>query len=150
MKCEIEFLAVGDGSRAGDAIVVRYGEDDSYHLMVVDGGTAETGEKMVAHLKGQFGADVSLEHLVLTHSDADHASGLREVLRVIPVANVWLHIPWLLSADAIHLFKDKSWTKDSLSAAIKKEYDIIAEIFDLWQQIVLSIIRFKAPRLDRS
>lgn len=131
MKCEVEFLAVGDGSRAGDAIVVRYGEDEGYHLMVIDGGTADTGDKMVAHLKGQFGAQVSLEHLVLTHSDADHASGLREVLREIPVANVWLHIPWLLSAEAMHLFNYKNWTKDGLSDAIKKEYDIIAEIVDL-------------------
>lgn len=45
MKCEIEFLAVGDASKAGDAIVVRYGETDNYELMVVDGGTADTGEK---------------------------------------------------------------------------------------------------------
>ena len=26
MKCEIEFLPVGDASKAGDAIVIRYGE----------------------------------------------------------------------------------------------------------------------------
>lgn len=130
-KCEVEFLAVGDGSRAGDAIVVRYGDVNDYKLMIVDGGTADTGEAIVAHLKAQFGNDVGLEHVVLTHSDADHASGLREVLREIPVANVWLHIPWLLSDDAIALFKNKSWTKDGLSAAIKKEYDIVAEIVDL-------------------
>jgi beta-lactamase superfamily II metal-dependent hydrolase len=68
---------------------------------------------------------------VLTHSDADHASGLREVLREIPVAHVWLHIPWLLSEHAMHLFKHKGWTKDTLAAAIKKEYDIVAEIVDL-------------------
>ena len=34
MNCEIEFLPVGDGSKAGDAIVVRYGEADAYELMV--------------------------------------------------------------------------------------------------------------------
>ena len=131
MNCEIEFLPVGDGSRAGDAIIVRYGNDVNYQLMVVDGGTTNTGEAMVAHLKNQFGNEVHIEHVVLTHSDADHASGLREVLREIPVANVWLHIPWLLSGDAIALFKNKTWTKDGLSAAIKKEYDIVAEIVDL-------------------
>lgn len=131
MLCEIEFLAVGERSRAGDAIVIRYGETNNYQLMVVDGGTAETGEKLVEHLKTQFGKDVRLEHVVLTHSDADHASGLRDVLREIPVANVWLHIPWFLSEEAIHLFKNKNWTKDTLAAAIKKEYDIVAEIVDL-------------------
>ena len=84
MKCEVEFLAVGEESRAGDCIVVRYGEIDAYQLMVVDGGTAATGETLVTHLKAQFGADVRVEHVVLTHADADHASGLRELLKEIP------------------------------------------------------------------
>lgn len=131
MKCEIEFLAVGEGSRAGDAIVIRYGEPDCYQLMVVDGGTAETGEKMVEHLRSQFGNDVALEHVVLTHSDADHASGLREVLKQIPVRSLWLHVPWLLSSEAIHLFADKTMTAEKLSAAIKDECDIISEIVEL-------------------
>ncbi len=131
MFCEIEFLAVGTGSKPGDAIVVRYGEPDAYELILIDGGHAETGETLVSHLKKHFGEDVSLAHVVLTHSDADHASGLREVLREIPVKNLWLHIPWLLAEEARHLFKDKRWTKDGLSAAIKNEYDIISEIVDL-------------------
>jgi hypothetical protein len=129
--CEVEFLAVGDGSRPGDAIIVRYGDLSAYQLMVVDGGTANCGESLVAHLKKHFGPLVALEHVVLTHSDADHASGLRELLREIPVAHAWLHIPWLLSEYGIHLFKHNGWTKDSLAAAIKKEYDIVAEIVDL-------------------
>ena len=130
MLCEIEFLAVGEASRAGDAIVVRYGEENAYKLMVIDGGTADTGEKLVAHFKEQYGESVVLEHVLLTHSDADHASGLREVLREIPAKYVWMHVPWLLAPDAIHLFK-KNWTKDALSAAIKKEYDIISEILEI-------------------
>jgi hypothetical protein len=131
MLYEIEFFAVGEGSRAGDAILVRYGEVASYKLMLIDGGTAETGQKVVDHLRSHFGSNVVLEHMVLTHSDADHASGLREVLREIPVTNVWLHVPWRLSGEAVHLFKNKNWTEDTLSAAIRKEYDIISEIYDL-------------------
>jgi beta-lactamase superfamily II metal-dependent hydrolase len=131
MLCEVEFLPVGEGSRPGDAIVVRYGEINNYSLMVVDGGTADAGKALVVHLKTQFGEHISLAHVVLTHSDADHASGLREVLREIPVANVWLHIPWLLSEHAIALFQHKGWTIDNLSRAIKREYDIVSEIVDL-------------------
>jgi len=131
MLCEIEFLAVGSGSRAGDAIVVRYGELDAYELMVVDGGTGESGENMVAHLKKHFGEDVFLSHVVLTHSDADHASGLRKILRELPVTNLWLHIPWLLAPEARHLFKDKRWTDDGLRAAVRKEYDLISELVDI-------------------
>ncbi len=84
MNCEIEFLAVGEGAKAGDAIVVRYGEPNAYNLMLIDGGTTDTGEKIVVHLKKQFGEQVSLEHVLLTHSDADHASGLRTVLKELP------------------------------------------------------------------
>ncbi len=131
MKCEIEFFAVGENSKPGDAIIVRYGEPDAYQLMLVDGGHAETGETLVNHLRKYFGRDVSLEHVVLTHSDGDHASGLREVLRKIPVQKLWLHVPWWLAEEARHLFKDKRWTKEGLLAAIKKEYDIISEIVDL-------------------
>jgi beta-lactamase superfamily II metal-dependent hydrolase len=69
--------------------------------------------------------------VVLTHSDADHASGLRELLREIPVGNLWLHIPWLLAKEAKHLFKNKGLTEIGLHNAIKKEYDIISEIVDL-------------------
>ena len=131
MKCEIEFLAVGDKSRAGDSIIIRYGEVDNYQIMVVDGGTADTGDKLVSHLKKYFGRNVALEHVVLTHSDADHASGLRELLREIPVKNLWLHLPWLLSSEVKPLFKDKRWTTEGLSAAIKSEYPIIVEICDI-------------------
>jgi hypothetical protein len=53
MKCEIEFLAVGDGQKAGDAIVVRYGDALAYELMLIDGGHAETGEEVVAHNRGR-------------------------------------------------------------------------------------------------
>jgi beta-lactamase superfamily II metal-dependent hydrolase len=131
MLCEIEFLAVGSGARPGDAIIVRYGERNDYNLMIIDGGTAETGRTMVAHLKKHFGEDVRIAHIVLTHCDLDHASGLREVLQNIPVSNLWLHIPWLLATEVRHLFKRTNWTDQGLREAIKKEYDVINEIVDL-------------------
>jgi beta-lactamase superfamily II metal-dependent hydrolase len=131
MRCEIEFLPVGSGSKPGDAIIIRYGEPHAYNLMVVDGGTAESGELLVSHLKKHFGPNVTVADVVLTHSDIDPASGLRELLREIPVANLWLHIPWLLAKEASHLFENKSMTDVGLRNVIKKEYDIISEVVDL-------------------
>jgi beta-lactamase superfamily II metal-dependent hydrolase len=131
MNCEIEFLPVGDASKPGDAIVVRYGTINSYELMIVDGGNLDSGELLVEHVRKQFGRDAVVSHVVLTHSDADHASGLRKVLQELPVSNLWLHIPWLLAEEARHLFKDKRWTENGLRDAIKREYDIISEIVDL-------------------
>lgn len=131
MKCEVEFLAVGDASRAGDAIVVRYGEPNVYDLMLVDGGTLDTGENIVNHLRKQFGEGAWLKHIVLTHSDADHASGLRTVLEEINVENLWLHVPWLHAAETRHLFSDKRWTDEGLARELKRAYPVIAEIVDL-------------------
>jgi len=129
--CEIEFMPVGTGSKAGDAIILRYGTPVDFKLMLIDGGTAETGDEIVAHLRKHFGLGARLEHVVLTHSDADHASGLRTVLEQIPVSNLWLHIPWLVAPEVTHLFADSRWTPAGLQAAVKQGYDIISEIVDL-------------------
>ena len=128
MKCEIEFLPVGDASRAGDCIVVRYGEEDSYELMVIDGGTVDSGKNLVRHLRAHYGNDVTVSHAVLTHADADHASGMRELFAEIRVENFGMHIPWRLASEAKHLFASKNWTKEGLTKAIKDEYDILSEI----------------------
>jgi beta-lactamase superfamily II metal-dependent hydrolase len=133
MKCEIEFMPVGDGEKAGDAIIVRYGEPNNYRLMLIDGGFADTGEKIVNHLKYQFGPDVVLEDVLVTHSDGDHASGVRTVLEEIPVNNLHLHIPWLLGEESrmLGLFADKRWTEDGLRRRLRDDFSIIAEIVDL-------------------
>jgi len=139
MNCEVEFLPVGEASKAGDAIVVRYGADNSYDLMLVDGGTLDTGKAIVEHIRSQFGANATLTHVLLTHSDADHASGLRTVLENLPVTNLWLHIPWLHAEETLPLFRDKTWTKAKLETAIRSEYAIVAEIVDLALQKGCSI-----------
>lgn len=136
MKCEIEFFAVGDASCAGDAIILRYGEENSYNLMLVDGGHSQTGTEIVEHLKEHFGDDAWLSHVVLTHSDSDHASGLRTVLAEVPVGALWMHVPWLLADRTLF---DDNWTDAELQRAIKDEYDIIAEIVEIAQDAGIPI-----------
>src|SRR5713101_8751347 len=94
MDCEIEFMPVGDASKAGDAIVVRYGDVAAYELMIVDGGNLDSGKLLVDHIREHFGKEAVVSHVVLTHADADHASGLREVLFEVTVRNLWLNLPW--------------------------------------------------------
>jgi beta-lactamase superfamily II metal-dependent hydrolase len=127
VKCEIEFLPVGTGSKPGDAIVVRYGEPHAYELMIVDGGTLESGAALVSHVQSHFPGH-RIAHVVLTHPDADHASGLRTVLEQLNVVNLWLHVPWLHAAAARPYFEHKGWTDAGLAAAIRKEYDIVSDI----------------------
>lgn len=131
MKCEIEFLPVGEASKAGDAIVVRYGEPTDYRLMLIDGGHGETGDRIVHHLRRHFGPWPVLEHVLLTHSDGDHAGGLPRVLEQVPVANLWLHNPWQLAEEARTLFANKDMTPDGLRRRIKGEYDIVANVVDI-------------------
>jgi beta-lactamase superfamily II metal-dependent hydrolase len=140
MKCEVEFLPVGEASKAGDAIVVRYGEPNAYELMVVDGGTIDSGKLLVEHVRTEFGNDSVISHLVLTHADGDHASGLREILSELSVRNLWLHVPWLSAAGARPYFADKTWTTDGLAQTIREEYDLIAEILEIaWEKKTVNI-----------
>lgn len=133
MKCEVEFLAVGEGEKAGDCIVVRYGDEHTYSLMVVDGGTLETGDELVQHLRKQFSGVGVIEHVVLTHADGDHASGLRKLFGQFQVRNLWLHVPWMMAAQAKHLFSDKTVTTETLARRIRDEYDILSELVTLAQ-----------------
>jgi beta-lactamase superfamily II metal-dependent hydrolase len=128
VNCEIEFMPVGEGAKAGDAIVVRYGTAESYELMIIDGGHEATGAMLVKHVREYFGGNPIISHVVLTHSDTDHASGLRTVLSDLKVNNLWLHLPWLHAASARQYFKNKNWTDHDLQEAILKEYDRISEI----------------------
>ena len=131
MNCEIEFLPVGEKSKAGDAFVVRYGTVQSYELMIVDGGHEESGQLLVDHIRKHFGKDAVVSHVVLTHSDNDHASGLRTVLSELTVQNLWLHAPWAHAAAARPYFKNKQWTDDGLQKELWKEYDLINEIVQI-------------------
>jgi beta-lactamase superfamily II metal-dependent hydrolase len=128
VDCEIEFMPVGDSSKAGDAIVVRYGDASRFELMIVDGGNLDSGKALVAHVRKHYGNTAIISHVVLTHCDADHASGLREVLTELPVTNFWLHVPWLAAAAARPYFANKNWTDDGLRQALRKEYDLVDEL----------------------
>lgn len=133
LKFDVEFLPVGDGTKAGDAIVISYGVNAPEEIIVVDGGTVESGEAMVKHIQKYFGAQTTIAHLVSTHPDSDHTSGLRPILENIRVANVWLHGLWYHAAEIAHLFKDGRWTADGLARAIKSEYSIVDELIQLAQ-----------------
>lgn len=128
LNFDVEFLPVGDASAAGDAIVISYGVNGPDEVMVVDGGTKNSGEKMVEHITKYFGANTIISHVVCTHPDSDHSSGLRAIMNNFQVKNLWVHALWYHSEDILHLFKDKRWTAEGLSKAIKSEYPIIDEL----------------------
>lgn len=131
MDCEIEFLPVGEKSKGGDAILIRYGDRQNYSLMIVDGGNSESGQAMVKHVRAHFGQQAIIPDVVLTHADGDHASGLRDIVKELDVRRLWLHIPWLAAAAARPYFANKNWTDEGLAKELFQEYDIIAELVDI-------------------
>ncbi|WP_314911015.1 MBL fold metallo-hydrolase [Cardiobacterium hominis] len=116
---EIDFLPVGNGDKSGDAIIIRYRLNEDYKIMVVDGGTKESGEEIVRHIKKYYNTD-RVDYLVNTHPDADHASGLEVVLEELQVGEVWVHRPWVHPHKIRHLFKDGRITDNSLSDRLKR------------------------------
>lgn len=130
MPYEIDFLPVGNGC-SGDAIAMRYLDtaENRFKVLVIDGGTQESGEELVRHLRSTYAVQ-QIDYVVSTHPDNDHASGLRPIFESFLVKELWLHVPWLHASETHALFENPNWTAEALSAAIKREYPIIAEILN--------------------
>src|SRR2546427_4274333 len=109
MGYEVDFLAVGDASRSGDAIAFRFGNlfgrRDEQTVIVIDGGLVDTGDKLVQHIKTYYGTDY-VDLVVSTHPDSDHAGGLVAVLQQLRVETLWMHRPWKHTQDIARLFRD--------------------------------------------
>jgi len=125
MPYEIDFLPVGEG-RSGDAIAIRYAVNDGYEVMVVDGGTEQAGNDLVQHIRKYYGTN-HVHHVISTHPDNDHASGLRPVLESLIVDTLWVHVPWA-HAELTHRMVQNEWTTDRLKVAIRHGYPIIDEL----------------------
>ena len=117
---EIDFLPVGSGERSGDAICMRWGTGGDYKVMVYDGGTQESGQRLVDHIKTHYGTS-HVDYVVNSHPDNDHASGLSVVLEQLSVGELWLHQPWNYSEDICHYFRDGRITSDSLAARLQQK-----------------------------
>jgi beta-lactamase superfamily II metal-dependent hydrolase len=109
--------------------------------MVVDGGTEESGEALVDHIRTVYNTTV-VTHVVCTHPDGDHSSGLRKVMESLTVKNLWTHVPWVHASRTRHMFGNENWTNERLSAAIQVQYPIINELTDA---AILNRVPIKYP-----
>ncbi len=133
MAHEIDFLAVGDGERSGDAIALRYSYGDSYGIHVIDGGDQDAGERMVDHIRRYYESPTYIDAVVCTHGDDDHSSGLREVVKAFNIGGIWMNRPWMYAHLVIDAFKDKRMTEASLERHLREEYPILVEIEEIAQ-----------------
>ena len=126
---EIDFIEAGDSS-SGDAIAIRRRHNDLDWVYVVDGGYADDGQKLVDHIRKHYGQSYYINHLVLTHADADHASGLEAVLREIRVECLWMNRPWRHVDDLMPMFK-RYQDRDRLIARLKRAFPKIADLEEI-------------------
>jgi len=89
---EIDFLPVGEGSRSGDAIALRFTRPDTGRLahVIIDAGFGGDGDDLVRHVRTVYGTD-TVDLAILTHPDGDHIGGMGEVVRGLHVTELWLH-----------------------------------------------------------
>ena len=153
---EVDFLPVGEGS--GDAIVIRYGNDDGYYLHVVDGGRTETAETIINHIN-KFYPGYHINHMVLSHADDDHATGLVGVMEKFEVKNLWMNRPWLYAAEMLQHFHG-NFTLQGLIDNIKERHPYLVElerlaiqkgtrIHEVFQGAEIGAFTVLAPTRDR-
>lgn len=120
---QIDYIPVGENSRSGDAIALRFGNlhgsRSKQSVIVIDGGFKDSGELLVQHIKSHYGTD-EVNLVVSTHPDVDHASGLCVVLDGLKVGQLAMHRPWEHAADIKNLFRDGRITASGLEDRLEK------------------------------
>ncbi|WP_444927772.1 ComEC/Rec2 family competence protein [Microbulbifer sp. TRSA002] len=126
MGYEVDFLGVGDESKSGDAIAIRFGNlhggRDEQTVVVIDGGFKDTGAALVAHIKEHFGTN-QVDIVINTHPDQDHINGLETVLDELDVKELWIHQPWEHNQGLAQHFKDGRVSDNSLSERLKQNLE---------------------------
>jgi glyoxylase-like metal-dependent hydrolase (beta-lactamase superfamily II) len=64
--------------------------------------------QIIRHIETHYGKGWFINHMVLTHADNDHATGLVSVLKHFSVKNLWMNRPWLYAAEVLHHFHGSS------------------------------------------
>ena len=123
---EIDFLEAGS-RRSGDAITIRHHVAGADRIYVVDGGYVDDGDQVAEHIRMYYGDPKRIDHVVLTHSDGDHANGLRTVLREFSVGRLWMNRPWLYAAELVEMFENVQ-SEDWLFRRLKTLYRGVSEL----------------------
>lgn len=130
MGYEIDFLPVGEGSRGGDAIALRYGNlhgsRSEQTVVIIDGGYADNGEALVDHVVGRYGTD-RVDLVVSTHPDQDHVRGLEVVVEKLHVTTLLMHQPWRHSPE-MAAAKRYGFEKAALSAKLEKSLKDVSDL----------------------
>lgn len=128
---EIDFIEAGE-NKSGDAIALRYGNDNVQIVHVVDGGYAscDDGQKLIDLINAHYAPVSKIDNVILTHPDADHASGLKTVVEKCNIDTLWMNRPWLYVDELLPMF-EYSYTRDGLIQRLKKDFPHTAELEEI-------------------
>lgn len=141
MAYEIDFIGVPnkDCSQDAAAFAVRWQQEprtvflDFTKVMVYDGGFEAHGKAMVEHLKKYYfsGNNGVIDAVVVSHSDQDHVSGIKELLNNFRIKALYMNRPWLYAEELYAKVDDGRITPNSLKDRLRAKYQYIAELEDL-------------------
>lgn len=121
---EIRFFAVGTASKGGDAILVRViDENDATHIVIIDGGYKDDGDRIVDYVSNDLGLD-TIDLIINTHPDIDHISGLISIFNSdkVRVKKLIMNRPWRDASLSSSYFKDGRITENSLECRLKDSF----------------------------
>lgn len=123
---EIDFLEVNT-KKSGDAIGVRYRQNGSVYIHVVDGGYASTGDALIKHINEYYDNPSFIDNVVVTHPDQDHAEGLQAILEHFNVGALWMLLPWNYVDELLPRFA-RYTNPDNLKKKLREAYPYLVEL----------------------
>lgn len=135
---EIDFLDV-DAKESGDAIPLRYSIGNDMRIHVTDGGFQKTGDKVVKHIREYYDNPDTINAVIVTHPDRDHAGGLKTVLEEFEVTELWMLRPWYYVDELVDRFANYS-NSENLAGKLKEIYSNIAELEEIAEENDIPIL----------
>ncbi len=142
MAYEIDYIPVGTGEKGGDAIAIRYGDFSSpatQHVVVIDGGTKESGKALVEHIKTHYGTSY-VDAVIASHLHNDHISGLSEVFDGLTIGKLVAHCPWDYT-QAIQKMTNTTATQRGLETRLEKSLSTLSTLIDLATEKGVQVIQ---------
>ena len=107
MDYELDFIGINEASsKSADAIGIRWkNEDGTYTIGIYDGGFEAYGEELKNHIIKYYSEDGEtkpvIDFVICSHSDQDHATGIRILLEEFKVKRLYMNRPWLYVSSLI-------------------------------------------------
>ncbi|MBF4801316.1 ComEC/Rec2 family competence protein [Aeromonas hydrophila] len=142
MPFEIDFHAIGNNTKSGDAITMRFGPDlnneEDQCVIVIDGGFKDDGEKVARFIMEHYKTK-KIDLVISTHPDQDHINGLFYILENMSVEMLWIKKPWEHDGLA-ELFHDGRVTDNSISERLRDNLNKAFELVSLANRNEIKVV----------